>query len=466
MKVPKQQVWKCLIALMILAAWLSVEGMATVKAPKERSTQRKRQVMVNPNHTHKNDKTTVDIGKSLVEIAQCASRDSTNQAVDLVFVIDGSLTMKDLGRKVERRIADMARIFEESVIDYQFALIWFQNIGGSQIMIKPLQRGLLPIQENFRRLPVAAFKGPVAGYGLDAIMRGLTDLEFRWDAEKHVIVVTNSALKTTWDTGDEKSEVVEKIIDWCEQDEIRINVIGIDEEIQMLLADLTGGKWYGTKENRRKVEHVPLIKRTILDIDSVFKRIARHIAATVKRPADLVFILDSSLSMDNKMDEICAGLDSLVKILDSKGLDYRLGVIRFWARSGGGESSVVITKPPLNTEQVKQMFRTLGRGDEHLLDAVMEGIPKLQTPENRKLVLFIVTDESSSSGPGKKYTSAKAIAVCRQTGAQVNVIGGIVPVGHGGGFVDEFQRRVTEVTNGQCYIMPGAEAQLRDRRNR
>ena len=464
MKSPKPQVWKYLIALMILVGWVSLESVATVKKSEVRSLHRKRHVIVNPNDTQKKD--TVDIGKSLVEIAERASQDSANQAVDLVFVVDGSVTMKDLGKKVERQIADMARVFEESVIDYQFALVWFQNIGGSQIIVKPLQRGLLPIQENFIKLPVAKFKGPVAGYGLDAIMRGLTDLKFRWDAEKHFVVVTNSELQTTWGTGDEKSELFEKILDWCKQDEIRINVIGIDEEIQMQLANRTDGKWYGTKENRRKIEQVPLIKRPMLDIDEVFKRIARHIAATVKQLTDIVFVFDSSLSMDNKMDEICTGLDSLVKVLDGEKLDYRLGIIRFWARSGGGESSVVITKPPLNTGQVRQMFRILGRGDEHLLDAVIEGVPKLQTPGDRKLVLFIVTDESSSSGPGKEYTSAKAIAVCRQTGAQVNVIGGIVPVGHGGGFVDEFQRGVTEITNGQCYIMPGVEVQLRDRRNR
>ena len=464
MKSPKPQVWKYLIALMILVGWVSLESVATVKKSEVRSLHRKRHVIVNPNDTQKKD--TVDIGKSLVEIAERASQDSANQAVDLVFVVDGSVTMKDLGKKVERQIADMARVFEESVIDYQFALVWFQNIGGSQIIVKPLQRGLLPIQENFIKLPVAKFKGPVAGYGLDAIMRGLTDLKFRWDAEKHFVVVTNSELQTTWGTGDEKNELFEKILDWCKQDEIRINVIGIDEEIQMQLANRTDGKWYGTKENRRKIEQVPLIKRPMLDIDEVFKRIARHIAATVKQLTDIVFVFDSSLSMDNKMDEICTGLDSLVKVLDGEKLDYRLGIIRFWARSGGGESSVVITKPPLNTGQVRQMFRILGRGDEHLLDAVIEGVPKLQTPGDRKLVLFIVTDESSSSGPGKEYTSAKAIAVCRQTGAQVNVIGGIVPVGHGGGFVDEFQRGVTEITNGQCYIMPGAEVQLRDRRNR
>ena len=464
MKSPKPQVWKCLIALMILVGWVSLESVAAVKKSEVRSIRRKRHVTVNPNDTEKKD--TVDIGKSLVEIAERVSQDSANQAVDLVFVVDGSVTMKDLGKKVERQIADMARVFEESVIDYQFALVWFQNIGGSRIIVKPLQRGLLPIQENFVRLPLAKFKGPAAGYGLDAIMKGLTDLKFRWDAEKHFVVVTNSELQTTWGTGDEKNELFEKILDWCKQDEIRINVIGIDEEMQMQLANRTDGKWYGTKEIRRRIEHVPLIKRSMLDIGEVFKRIARHIAATVKQPTDIVFVFDSSLSMDNKMDEICTGLDSLVKVLDGEKFDYRLGIIRFWARSGGGESSVVITKPPLNAGQVRQMFRILGRGDEHLLDAVIEGVPKLQTPGDRKLVLFIVTDESSSSGPGKEYTSAKAIAVCRQTGAQVNVIGGIVPVGHGGGFVDEFQRGVTEITNGQCYIMPGAEVQLRDRRNR
>lgn len=464
MKSPKSQVWKFPIVLMILVGWVGLESVATVKKSETQSVRRKRHVTVSPNNIKK--KKTVDIAKSLVEIAERASQDSINQAVDIVFVVDGSSPMKDLGRKVERRIADMARVFEESVIDYQFALIWFQNLGSSTITVAPLQRGLLPIQESFLRLPVAKFKGPSVGYGLDAIMRGLTDLKFRWDAEKHFVVVTNSELQTTWGTGDEKNELFEKILDWCKQDQIRINVIGIDEEIQVQLAEQTDGKWYGTKQIRRRIEHVPLVKRNLLDIDEIFKRLARHIAATVKQPTDIVFVFDSSLSMDNKIDEICTGLDSLVKILDSEKLDYRLGIIRFWARSGGGESSVVITKPPLNTEQVRQMFRTLGRGDEHLLDAVIEGVPKLQTPEDRKLVLFIVTDESSSSGPGKEYTGARAIAVCRETGAQVNVIGGIVPVGHGGGFVDEFQRGVTEITNGRCYIMPGAEEQLRDRRNR
>ena len=237
MKSPKPQVCKYLIALMILVAWVGLESVATVKKSETQSFRRKRHMIVNPNDTQK--KGAIDVGKSLVEIAECAIQNSANQAVDLVFVIDGSLTMKDLGKKVEKQIANMARVFEESVIDYQFALIWFQNLGSSKIIVKPLQRGLLPIQESFLRLPVAKFKGPSVGYGLDAIMKGLTDLNFRWDAEKQFVVVTNSELQTTWGVGDEKNELFEKILDWC-QDEIRINVIGIDEEIQTQLAEQTG----------------------------------------------------------------------------------------------------------------------------------------------------------------------------------------------------------------------------------
>ena len=237
MKSPKPRVGKCLIALMILAGWAGLDSMATVTTSEVQSLRRKKV------------KAVVDVGKSLVEIAECASRDSINQAVDLVFVIDGSLTMKDLGKKVEERIADMARVFEESAIDYQFALIWYQNLSGSpQITVKPLQRGLLPIQENFRRPSMAKFMGP-AGHGLDAIMKGLTELSFRWDAEKQFVVVTNSTLKTTWETKREKNEVVKRILDWCELDGIRINVLGISERIQIQLADQTGGKWYGIDTN-------------------------------------------------------------------------------------------------------------------------------------------------------------------------------------------------------------------------
>ncbi len=459
MKSSKRHAWQWRIALLILVAWISLDGVATITTAEVRPPRRKRRVMISTKDKQEKDETKIDIGKSLVEIAQRASRQSTNQMVDLVLVIDGSKEMKAPVASIERRLADVASVFEESIIDYQFALIWFQSIKGTpRIMVKPLESGLSPLEKSLRNLPIK-FGDVVAGYGLDAIMRGLEESELRLDAEKHIVLATNSELKTSWEMDSGKNQVVGKILDRCKQDEIHINVVGIGEQIQIQLADETDGKWYAIDKNQRTVSQasmkVPMIDRSILKIEGIFRRIAQHIAATVKPAADIVFVFDSSLSMENKVDEICTGFDKLVKILDGEGLDYRFGVIRFWARAGGGESFILTTKPPLDPNQVKKLFRTPKRGDEHLLDAIVEGVPRLQTPDDRQLVLFIVTDESTSRRKEKGYTSENAIAACRQPRAQVYVIGGLKPM-PSGSFSDKFQQRVTEVTRGHHYIMPGA----------
>ena len=470
MKSSKHCVWKWRIALMTLVAWICLDGVEIITQAEVQPPRRKRGMMISPEDFPKKDEITVDIGKSLVEIAQRASRQSTNQMVDLVFVVDGSTQMKGPWKIVEGRITDIVSVFEEAVVDYQLGLVWFQNAGKtSQITVKPLQRGLIKIEDNFRRVPPPRFKGSVAGHGLDAMMKGLEELQFRSEAEKHLVVVTNSQLKTSWGGGDDRNHVIGKILDSCKHDKIRINIIGISEEIQMQLTDLTYGKWYAIDKYQRRVSRAPMVDQSALKINGIFRRIAQHIAETVKQPADIVFVYDSSLSMDEEVNEVCTGLDTLVGILDSEGLDYRFGVIRFWAQSGGGESSVTITKPPLNAEQVKNLFRRPRRGDEHLLDAIMEGVPKLRTPDDRKLVLFIVTDEPSTRGPKTTYTSARAVEVCRRAGAQVNAIGGISPMGSVHSAADtqiaseEFQRRAPAATNGAHYIMPGNEVLFQSR---
>ena len=153
MKSPRQHVWKWRIALMILVAWIGLDGVAIITMAQVRPPRRKRRVMISPDNMRKKDETTVDIGKSLVEIAQRASRQSMKQMVDLAFVIDGSVPMEGSARIVEERIADMAGIFAESAIDYRFALIWFQNADNmSQITVKPLQGGLSAMKTTFSKL--------------------------------------------------------------------------------------------------------------------------------------------------------------------------------------------------------------------------------------------------------------------------------------------------------------------------
>ncbi len=471
MKSPKQHLWKWRIALLTLVAWICLDGLEIITQAQVQPPRRRRGLMISPEALKKKEEPTVDIGKSLVEIAQRAGRQSTNQMVDLVFVIDGSLGLKGPFKIVEAQLTDIISTFEEAMVDYQVGVVWFQNAGKtSRIAVKPLQRGLAEIEENFRKVPPPRFKGNTAGHGLDAIMQGLEDLQFRSDAEKQLVVMTKSHLKTSWGGGDDRDQVVGKIVDWCKHDKIRINIIGVGEEIQIQLTDLTDGKWYAIDKYQRRVSRVPMVDKSVLKINGIFRRIAQHITETVKQPVDIVFVYDSSLSMDEEVSEVCTGLDTLIGILDGEALDYRFGVIRFWAQSGGGESSVTITRPPLNAEQVKKLFRRPRRGDEHLLDAIVEGVPKLRTPDDRKLVLFIVTDEPSTSGPERTYTSTQAVEICLRAGAQVNAIGGIAPTTRRllspesiQALPEEFQRRAPAATNGIHYIMPGNEVLFQSR---
>ena len=283
-------------------------------------------------------------------------------------------------------------------------------------------------------------------------MWGLRELNYRQDARKHMIVVTNSPLQTTWDAANAKQQLTNRIIGRCKQEKIRIDVFGVNEAAQLRFADETGGKWYPIDEYQQRRWPSALTDKRILKIAGIFELIGEHFVETVKSPSDIVFVFDSSMSMKPETDEICTGVDSMSAILDEHGLDYRFGVIRFWARAGGGESTIVVTKPPLDAEQVKKIFQLPKEGDEHLLDAIMEGVPKLRTPENRQLVLIIVTDETTSRRLEMGYTPRGAIDICRQAGAVVYVIGGVASMNKE---IDLFQLRVAKVTNGEHYIVPG-----------
>ena len=461
MKLLRQPALKWRIALMVLVAFIGLEGMVIITTAQEHPPRQGGRMMVSPEDFM--EKETADIRKILVEIAQRASDQSMDQAVDLAFVIDGSVPMAEPVRMIEESVFDIAETFGNSGIDYQFGLIWYQKSRGqSEIAVKPLQSGLIRFGYIFR--------GNTAGYGLDAIMEGILELKFRLEAEKHLVLVTKSGLQTTWGKDQARKSEVQKILEWCKLFDIRINVIGINETVHKQLANATGGKWYEITKDRQKVNPAPQMDQSVKNrsankIDEIFSGIAQHITATVKQPADIVFVFDASLSMDDKVRDICTGLDSLVKIFDSEGLDYRFGVIRFWAGTDGGKSTIRTTKPPLNIEQVKNLFRLRRHGDENLLDAIMEGVPKLQTPDGQKLVLVIITDELATRGPGAEYTYTQVIETCRDAGAQVNTIGAprigdalrIHDITDLSILVSEFMLNITEGTNGIPYIMPGTE---------
>ena len=452
-----QTVWICcLLAIGLLVGTL--QASAQVRPPR-----RKHRIMVDP-RAKEEKPLKADIGASLKDIAKRATQHAQNPKVDVVFVVDGSRQMSRHIAALENRLIDMLTVMEAKTMDYRFALVSFHSVYGEpRVNFHQWTFDYLSIESAFEDMRVESGNNVESGYGLDTVVKGLSELEFREEVVTQFVVITNSRMRTSWTEAQAKSKISGQIIDLCRKNDVQLNFIGISEKIQAELTDQTNGVWYPIDSNQRRMDGQrirsggTIADKALLRIDGLFKRIAENLVASNPGKVDVVFVFDYSLSMQTKTDPACDGLDLMVSVFKTAGLDYRFGMIRFWAAVGGGESTVVITKPPLEAEQVKSLFRLPKNGDEHLLDAIIEGVPKLRTEEGRNLVLIIVTDEPTSKRSEKGYTAGKAISVCRGAFARVYVIGGVTSM-RSNSIGDNFQQQVAQVTKGEHYIMPGALA--------
>lgn len=452
-----QTVWICcLLAIGLLVS--ALQASAQVRPPR-----RKHRIMVDP-RAKEEKPLKADIGASLKDIAKRATQHAQNPKVDVVFIVDGSRQMSRHIAALENSLIDMLTVMEAKTMDYRFALVSFHSVYGEpRVNFHQWTFDYLSIESAFEDMRVESGNNVESGYGLDAVVKGLSELEFREEVVTQFVVITNSRMRTSWTEAQAKSKISGQIIDLCRKNDVQLNFIGISEKIQAELTDQTNGMWYPIDSNQRRMDGQrirsggTIADKALLRIDGLFKRIAENLVASNPGKVDVVFVFDYSLSMQTKTDPACDGLDLMVSVFNAAGLDYRFGMIRFWAAVGGGESTVVITKPPLEAEQVKSLFRLPKNGDEHLLDAIIEGVPKLRTEEGRNLVLIIVTDEPTSKRSEKGYTAGKAISVCRGAFARVYVIGGGTSM-RSNSIGDNFQQQVAQVTKGEHYIMPGALA--------
>ncbi len=442
--------------LVISIGWV-LEAAAQVRPPR-----RKHRILIDPGAKKKNT-LKADIGASLKDIAKRATQHSQHTKVDVVFVVDGGRQMLGAIAELEKQLVNMLSIIEAKTMDYRFALISFQSVQGEpRVVLHQWTMDYLGIERALRQIR-AEFGGKSvdSGYGLDGLVKGLNELDFRVDVATQFIVVANARMRTSWPGAKSRSKVAEQIVNLCRQNSVQLNFIGISEKVQAELTDETGGRWYPINANQRQMDGQRIrsgetvADKALLRVDGLFKRIAENLVESKPGDVDVVFVFDYSLSMVRKVDAACDGLDRMVAVFNAAGLNYRFGLIRFWASVGGGESTVVVTKPPLKPEQVKSLFRLPKIGDEHLLDAIMEGVPKLRTDPARELVLIIVTDESTSKRTEKGYTAGKAIAVCRGARARVYVIGGVTSM-RSSSITDNFQRQVAQLTKGEHYIMPAS----------
>ncbi|MYD18287.1 MAG: VWA domain-containing protein, partial [Rhodothermaceae bacterium] len=466
--------------------WLSVLLLVTWQAggtgwAASEDTEPQEQPATTPSDANRPAIRRAFISEVLTDIGHRATRHADEPIIDIVFVVNGSTRMVPQVTAVERQFVHLLTALEKKTFEYRFALFGYRLVHG-QPNTKVIQWTYdTAAMEKHLSYIRRVWKGDVeSGYGLDALMLALNRFDMNPDAVTQFIIVTDAPMRTVRTQDGAKKRLIQDIINRCRIDNIQINFIGTPEDTQFELAYQTGGDWYPISTNFMETlaygadaHRAALLKlgaigmlanvnssyrRLNMKIDKIFGQVSEHLIENFSNEdeIDIVFLFDNSLSMERRVDAICNGLDQMTALLDASTLNYRLGIIRFWAEVGvQGQSTVLVTKPPLTPRQVKIIMRRPKMGTEHLLDAIVNGVRKLDTPDEQNLVLIIITDEPTTGTIRQNGTVIEAIKTCQEARARVYVLGGL----RMSGLVldaDRFQYRLAVLTRGLHYLLRGA----------
>ena len=155
--------------------------------------------------------------------------------VDIVFVIDGSGSMKNDVAAVREHLSSMTDLFDSADMDFTIGIVTFRagtgyGLLGLDFEVIPQTRSVTQIKKVLSQLK---FRGDENG--LDALIRAADELSFRRDAEVHFIFVTDEYVSGAYSSID----VMMKM----KTAKIKVDVIGRDEPFQKFIAKSTGGLW-------------------------------------------------------------------------------------------------------------------------------------------------------------------------------------------------------------------------------
>ncbi len=160
---------------------------------------------------------------------------------------------------------------------------------------------------------------------------------------------------------------------------------------------------------------------------------------------DIAIMLDYSQSMGGRSQAIMLGLSTLLGRLEILPIKYRIGLIRFAEAKGAIKvinGAVVTRQMSLNEATLQSLMEDPFGGDEHLIDAIVEGLPKMQFSPYASRFLLILTDEPTTG----KYPAERAVQLCQSLGLRVYVVGHPDP--------DDFQSTLAQRTGGLLFEMP------------
>ncbi|MCG9127767.1 VWA domain-containing protein [Candidatus Poribacteria bacterium] len=172
------------------------------------------------------------MGEALEGIAESIADSQTDSIVDLVFLLDISGSMIDNIRAVGRQLTQMVSVFEEKGVDFRVGIVIFRYIEDDTIYHE-LTRNV-ELYKQLLTSHVVAAAGDERAH--NAIVKAIRRVNFREDAKRRFILVTDEPSKGSYNLSD--------ILVMCWENQIVIDVIGINHTTHRALSSKTGGLWF------------------------------------------------------------------------------------------------------------------------------------------------------------------------------------------------------------------------------
>ena len=176
---------------------------------------------------------------ALRRIADHITATRMKDQVDVVFVLDTSASMRDNIQQVADNLFSMTNAFDKINIEYFLGMTEFSvRHEGPILKRRPLVPDVGMLRHQMRNIRLSGDE-----HALDAIMDTFNSMEFRSDADKFLVLVTDEPATTQLGMGFSLDKVRQKVIDTCQLYELHVNVLGHTEKYQTRLAEETGGLW-------------------------------------------------------------------------------------------------------------------------------------------------------------------------------------------------------------------------------
>lgn len=174
-------------------------------------------------------------------IANGIIKRASQNKLDIVFIIDTTGSMEDNVLGVKQYIYNFLNPIKEKKIDVNLGLVEFSDISARKEKVY----GLTDDPEKFRKwLDKTVFYGggdlPESGY--EAIITALEKIKFRKSAQR-VFIFISDAPQHDLDYDGKSRYTLDRIISRLRDENVSVDVIGIDDLTLRQLAMGTGGQW-------------------------------------------------------------------------------------------------------------------------------------------------------------------------------------------------------------------------------